>query len=124
MPESSGSFERFVSAAFLLGFISMLCGFLNGCGGGTPIPSVPVHSMNGNFSISATSSGASGVNTFASAVETDPAGRVSCIVHVQGSFLFCFGLLLDLPLRGTIDSTGLLSATITGSGDQVITLNA
>jgi len=124
MPESFRSFERFISTAFLWSFISMLCWLLNGCGGGTTVPPVPIHAMNGNFSISAISAGASGVNTFAGAVQTDSAGHVTGIVHVQGSFLFCFGLLLELPLTGTIDSTGRLDATITGSGNQAITLNA
>ena len=123
MPESFRSFERSISTAFLCGFISMLCWLLIGCGGSTAVPPVPIHAMNGNFSISATSAGASGVNTFAGAVQTDSAGHVTGIVHVQGSFLFCFGLLLELPLTGTIDSTGHLDATITGAG-QAITLNA
>lgn len=103
----------------------MLCCLLAGCGGSsTPVPPVPIHAMNGNFSISATSDGTAGVNTFAGAVQTDSAGNVTGIVHVQGSFLFCFGLALELRLKGTVDSTGRLSATITGSGNEALTLNA
>jgi hypothetical protein len=80
--------------------------------------------MNGNFSISATSSGTLGVNTFIGGLQTDSSGHVRGIVHVQGSLLVCFGFFLDMPLTGTIDLAGHLNATITGSGNQTIALNA
>lgn len=96
---------------------------LAGCGGNNT-PPIPIFAMNGNFSISATSSGTTGVNIFNGGIQTDSAGRVTGTVHVQGSLLFCFGVPLDLPLSGTIDSAGHLNATITGSSSQTITVNA
>jgi hypothetical protein len=122
MSESSKCFKRFISV--LIPTLSVTL-FVMGCGGSsTPPPPIPIPAMNGNFSISTASTGTPGLrNTFNGAVQTDSAGHVSGIVHIQGSFLVCFGLALDLPLTGTIDSTGHLNATITGSGDQTITLN-
>lgn len=125
MPDSSRYYERFIPIAFLSCFISLLCCLLIGCGGSTPVPPVPIPAMNGNFSITATSTGTSGLrSSFQGAIQTDSAEHVTGIVHIQGSFLACFGLALDLPLTGAIDSTGHLNATITGSGNQMITLNA
>jgi hypothetical protein len=126
MPDSSRYFERSIPIGFLTGFIAMLCCLLAGCGGSsTPPPPIPIPALNGNFSISSTSTGTPGFrSSFQGAIQTDSAGHVTGIVHIQGSFLVCFGLALDLPLTGTIDSTGHLNATITGSGDQTVTLNA
>lgn len=123
MLESSKYFERFIPTAFLSGFILMTCGLLAGCGGSsTPASPVPVAAMNGNFSIVATSAGTLGMNTFGGGVQTDSAGHVAGIVHVEGSLLLCFGVQPDLPLTGTIDATGHLNATITSSNNQSIAL--
>ena len=126
MPDSYRYFERSIPIAFITGFIAMLCSLLAGCGGSsTPPPPIPIPALNGNFSISTTSTATSGFRSdFQGAIQTDPSGHVTGIVHIQGSFLACFGLALDLPLAGAIDSTGHLNATITGSGSQTITLNA
>lgn len=121
----SSSFQRFVPTGFTFIFLAIACLLLAGCGGhSASIQPAPAHAMNGNFSISATSAETMGVNTFGGAVQTDATGHVLGIVHVQGSLFFCFGIQLDLPLTGTIDSTGQLSATISGSANQSITLNA
>jgi hypothetical protein len=122
MPETSKYFERFVLRRVISGLITILCCLIIGCGGSTPPRPIPA--LNGNFSISATSAGTSGLNTFAGAIQTDSTGRVTGTLHVQGSLLFCFGVPLDLPLTGTIDATGHLNATIAGSNNQAITLNA
>ncbi|HKV92523.1 MAG TPA: hypothetical protein VJW20_08255 [Candidatus Angelobacter sp.] len=125
MPESARCFERFIPTAFLSGFILMACGLVAGCGGSsTPAPPIPIAAMNGNFSIAATSAGTLGINTFGGGVQTDSAGHVAGIVHVEGSLLLCFGVQLDLPLTGTIDANGHLNATITGSNNQSIALIA
>ena len=98
--------------------------FAIGCGGSsTTNPPLPVPAINGNFSITATSLGTSGLNFFGGAVQTDSSGHVTGTVHVNGSFFLCFGIQLDLPLAGAIDSTGKLNATITSSNGQTITLN-
>jgi hypothetical protein len=124
MPESAKCFERFVPTAFLSGFILMTCGLLAGCGGhSTPVPPLPIAAMNGNFSITATSAGTLGMNTFGGGVQTDSAGHVAGIVHVEGSLLLCFGAQLDLPIAGTIDANGHLNA-ITSSNNQSIALTA
>ncbi len=80
--------------------------------------------LNGNFSITATSLGTSGLNFFGGAVQTDSSRHVTGTVHVNGSFFLCFGIQLDLPLAEAIDSTGKLNATITSSNGQTITLSA
>ena len=104
------------------GLITVLCCLIIACGGSTPPRPIPA--LNGNFSISATSAGTSGLNTFLGGIQTDSTGHVTGTLHVQGSLLFCFGVPLDLPLTGTIDTTGHLNATIAGSNNQTITLNA
>lgn len=125
MPESSKYFERFIPTAFLSGFILIACGLLAGCGGSsTQAPPIPMAAMDGNFSIAATSAGALGINTFGGGVQTDSAGHVAGIVHVEGSLLLCFGAQLDLPFTGTIDANGHLNATITSSNNQSIALSA
>jgi hypothetical protein len=123
MPESSRRFERSVSRTSIFSLIAILCCLIVGCGGGSTHPSLNP-AMNGNFSISATSSGTSGLNTFGGAIQTDSTGHVTGTMHVQGSFLFCFGVPFDLPLTGTLDATGHLNATIAGSSNQTIALNA
>jgi hypothetical protein len=123
MHARSRYFQRFIYIASLSGLIAILCCLSNGCGGSSPA-AFPGPAMNGNFSISATSSGTLGVNTFIGGIQTDSTGHVRGIVHVQGSLLVCFGFFIDMPLIGTIDLAGHLNATITGSGNQTITLNA
>jgi hypothetical protein len=122
MHATSRYFQRFLSLAPSFGLVAILCCLSNGCGGNSP--AAPVSAMNGNFSISATSSVTLEVNTFNGGIQTDSAGHVTGILHVQGLLFDCFGLEIDLPLSGTIDSAGHLNATITGSGNQTITLNA
>lgn len=125
MPESLKYFERFIPTAFLSGLILIACGLVAGCGGSsTTAPPLPAAAMNGNFSIAATSAGTLGINTFGGGVQTDSAGHVTGIVHVEGSLLLCFGAQLDLPLTGTIDANGHLSAIITSSNNQSIALSA
>lgn len=125
MPESSKYFERFIPIAFLSRFILTACGLVAGCGGGsTPVPPIPAAAMNGNFSIAATSVGTLGINTFGGGVQTDSAGHVAGLVHVEGSLLLCFGAQLDLPLTGAIDANNHLNATITSSNNQSIALSA
>ena len=124
MHATSRYFQRFLSLASSFGLAAILCCLSNGCGGSSPTPSFPIAALNGNFSISATSSATLVVNTFNGGIQTDSAGHVTGVLHVQGLLFDCFGLELDLPLSGTIDSAGHLNATITGSGNQTITLNA
>ncbi len=126
MPEPPKYAIRFISMA-VASFITLAgCFFLGGCGGSSssPVPSNLAFAMNGNFSLVTTSAATSEVNTFGGAVQTDRTGHVSGTVHVQGPFFQCFLVLLDLPLAGTIDSTGHLNATITGLNNQTITLTA
>src|SRR5215471_4758300 len=122
MHATSRYFQHLLPLASSFGLIAVLCCVSIGCGGGSP--TVPISAMNGNFSISATSSATQEVNTFNGGIETDSAGHVAGVLHVQGLFFDCFGLELDLPLSGTIDSAGHLHATITGSANQTITFNA
>lgn len=125
MPKSYKYFKHFIPTPLLSGLILMTCGLLSGCGGSsTPTPPIPVAPMNGNFSIAATSAGTLGINTFGGGVQTDSAGHVAGLVHVEGSLLLCFGAQLDLPLTGTIDANGHLNATITSSNNQSIALSA
>jgi hypothetical protein len=109
----------------LFGAYMLVTGLSTGCGGNstTITPPIPVPAINGNFSIAATSLGTSGLNFFGGAVQTDSASHVTGTLHVTGSFLLCFGIQLDLPLTGTIDSSGKLNATITSGNGQVVTLN-
>jgi len=101
-----------------------LCTLGLGCGGNSTVnPPIPAPALNGNFNISATSLGTSGVNMFGGAIQPDSAGHVTGTLHDAGSFLLCFGLQLDLPFTGTIDSNGQLSATIASSNNQVVSLN-
>jgi hypothetical protein len=112
-----------MTAAFII--VAMgLCLLCLGCGGHTTVnPPIPAPALNGNFNISAASLGTSGVNMFGGAVQTDSAGHVTGILHNIGSFLLCFGVQFDLPFTGTIDANGQLSATITSSNNQVVSLN-
>jgi hypothetical protein len=64
------------------------------------------------------------LNFFGGAVQTDSSRHVTGTVPVNRSFFLCFGIQLDLPLAGAIDSTGKLNATITSSNGQTITLSA
>jgi len=127
MAESSRCFEHFFLKA-VLAVIAILGSLCVGCGGGnnssSSVPSSAVSAMNGNYSISMTSAGTSGLNSFPGAIQTDLAGHVTGTMHVQGSLLLCFGASFALPLTGTIDSSGHLNATIAGTNNQVITLNA
>jgi hypothetical protein len=125
MAESSRCFENFFLKA-ILWFITILGCLCIGCGGSNSSSSVPsstVSAMNGNYSISTTSAGTSGLNSFPSAIQTDSAGHAGTM-QVRGPLLLCFGVNFALPLTGTIDSLGHLNATIAGSNNQTITLNA
>jgi len=122
----SGCGNRIRYSMMPLAFVIVLMGLCMlglGCGGNSTVnPPIPRPALNGNFNISATSLGASGSNLFGGAVQTDSAGHVTGTLHDAGSFLLCFGLQLDLLFTGTIDSNGQLSATITSSNNQVVSL--
>ena len=117
-------FERFIPTVFLSGLTLTTCALLAGCGGSTAPPPILTVSMNGNYSIAATSAGTLGTNTFNGGMQTDSAGHVAGIVHVEGSLLLCFGVQLDLPISGSIDANGHLNATIASSNGQAIMLSA
>lgn len=110
-----------------LAALVLLCGGA-GCGGSgsnaTIPPPLPRPSVNGNFNITTTSQGANGINHFGGALQTDSAGHVTGTVHVAGPLLLCFGVQLHLPLAGSIDSNGRLTATITTSNGQTLALSA
>jgi hypothetical protein len=107
-------------------FLAVLVLIAAGCGGSvTSSPTAPaVVALNGNFSITTVSQTTLGRNIFAGGLQTDSAGHVAGIVHVAGTFFSCFGIAVDLPLAGSVESTGRLSATVTSPDNQVIALSA
>ena len=77
-----------------------------------------------NFSISATSAGTSGLNMFSAPFKPIPRATLPARCTCRDRSFSVFGVPFDLPLTGTIDAMGHLNATIAGSNNQTITLNA
>ena len=99
--------------------------FLSGCGSSgssgsasTPPPTYPT--LTGDWALTATSQ-VSKLNYQLGAYITNANGSVSGIIHLLNSG--CFTPTQDIPITGTVSSSGVVSATSTAVSSQVITLS-